>query len=268
MLHRLRDTILLGPPLPTRTMGERTLNKVRALAAFSPDALASIAYANQEIYLGLLVAGSVGLSMPGRSGLRLPACSRSSPCPTFRPSPAIPPAAARAIVAHDNLGNVAGLLAAAALLVDYILDAAVSLTSGVAAITSAFPALVAVPRDACAVLALLITLVNLRGMRETGTLMAVPGLPVPGDLFVHAGLRRPAPLDGPTRWRRCARGRRRSNPAADPAYVFNRLHRADRHRGDQQWRAGLQAAPVEERRADAHRHGDADERCCSRAASG
>ena len=55
MLHRLRD-LFLGSPLPTYEQAENRLNKIRALAAFSPDALSSIAYANQEIYLGLIIA--------------------------------------------------------------------------------------------------------------------------------------------------------------------------------------------------------------------
>ena len=62
MLNRLKD-FLIGPPLPTLQLNEKKLNKFRALAAFSPDALSSIAYANQEIYLGLLVAGSAGLGL-------------------------------------------------------------------------------------------------------------------------------------------------------------------------------------------------------------
>ncbi len=62
MLHRLRD-LFIGPPLPTLTLGDHRLNKIRALAAFSPDALSSIAYANQEIFLGLAVAGSAGLTL-------------------------------------------------------------------------------------------------------------------------------------------------------------------------------------------------------------
>ncbi len=56
MLHRVRD-FFIGPPLPTQQASHEKLNKIRALAAFSPDALSSIAYANQEIYLGLVAAG-------------------------------------------------------------------------------------------------------------------------------------------------------------------------------------------------------------------
>src|SRR5258706_13304132 len=68
MYHTLRE-ILTGSPLPTRQLASEQLNKVRALAAFSPDALSSIAYANQEIYLGLVVAGSMGLGLAWPTGL-------------------------------------------------------------------------------------------------------------------------------------------------------------------------------------------------------
>jgi len=61
MLDQIKRA-LIGPPLATSQQAEKRLNKIRALAAFSPDALSSIAYANQEIYLGLLVAGAAGLS--------------------------------------------------------------------------------------------------------------------------------------------------------------------------------------------------------------
>ncbi|UCC64385.1 MAG: amino acid permease, partial [Anaerolineae bacterium] len=62
MLSRIKH-LLLGAPLPTQQLAYERLNKIRALAAFSPDALSSIAYANQEIYLGLIVAGSAGLAL-------------------------------------------------------------------------------------------------------------------------------------------------------------------------------------------------------------
>jgi len=68
MLSRIRNK-LIGSPLPTYYLGAERLNKVRALAAFSPDALSSIAYANQEIYLGLVIAGAYGLGMSARIGI-------------------------------------------------------------------------------------------------------------------------------------------------------------------------------------------------------
>ena len=70
MLSGLKNT-LIGSPLPTQQLSEKRLNKIRARAAFSPDALSSIAYANQEIYLGLLVAGSAGLGLAWPIGLAI-----------------------------------------------------------------------------------------------------------------------------------------------------------------------------------------------------
>lgn len=70
MLTRLKD-LIIGPTLPTQSTINKQLNKIRALAAFSPDALASIAYANQEIYLGLVIAGSAGLSFAWPIGLAI-----------------------------------------------------------------------------------------------------------------------------------------------------------------------------------------------------
>ena len=71
MLGHLKD-FLIGPPLPTRQLHGEKLNKIRALAAFSPDALSSIAYANQEIYFGLVVAEVRAWVLLGRLGSRLP----------------------------------------------------------------------------------------------------------------------------------------------------------------------------------------------------
>jgi hypothetical protein len=65
MFAHIKDMII-GPALPRTSTGHRQLRKILALVAFSPDALSSIAYANQEIYLGLIRAGSTGFPMPGR----------------------------------------------------------------------------------------------------------------------------------------------------------------------------------------------------------
>ncbi len=182
MLAKIKE-ILVGPPLPTHTMGERTLNKIRALAAFSPDALASIAYANQEIYLGLVVAGSVGLSYAWPIGIAIAGLLAIVALSYFQTIGGYPSGGGSYIVARANMGDVPGLLAAAALIVDYLLNAAVSLTSGVAAITSAFPALGSYRVPLALGLLLIITLINLRGMREAGTVMAVPVYLFLGSFF-------------------------------------------------------------------------------------
>jgi amino acid transporter len=173
MLSRIKN-LLLGSPLPTQRLGHERLNKIRALAAFSPDALSSIAYANQEIYLGLVVAGAAGLSLALPVGLAITGLLTIVALSYFQTIHGYPSGGGSYIVARENLGTLPGLIAAAALLMDYLLTAAVSLTAGVAAIASAFPALWP-HRVALALLfLLLITLANLRGLRETGTLMAIP----------------------------------------------------------------------------------------------
>ena len=173
MFIRLKD-FLIGPPLPTRQLGEKKLNKIRALAAFSPDALSSIAYANQEIYLGLLIAGSAGLVMAWPIGLAVVIVLTIAAISYYQTIHAYPSGGGSYVVARSNLGTLPGLVAAGALLIDYVLTAAVSLTAGVDAIASAFPALWPYRVTVALSLLGLIMLVNLRGLRETGTLMSIP----------------------------------------------------------------------------------------------
>jgi amino acid transporter len=173
VFNRIR-TLLIGPPLPTQRLVHERLNKVRALATFSPDALSSLAYANQEIYLGLLVAGSVGLSLAWPIALAITGLLILVALSYFQTIRGYPSGGGSYVVARENLGTLPGLIAGAALLVDYVLTAAVSLTAAVAAIASAFPELWPHRVTAALLLLLLITLLNLRGLRETGTLMAFP----------------------------------------------------------------------------------------------
>jgi amino acid transporter len=173
MLDNLRHW-LIGPPLPTQRLGEERLNKIRALAAFSPDALSSIAYANQEIFLGLVVAGSAGLAYSWPIGLAIAVLLGVLALSYFQTLHAYPSGGGSYTVARENLGSLPGLIAAAALMIDYVLTAAVSLTAGVAAIASAFPSLWPYRIEIALALLLIILIANLRGLRETGTLMAIP----------------------------------------------------------------------------------------------
>lgn len=172
-MHQLRE-LLTGPPLPTRQLAHEKLNKIRALAAFSPDALSSIAYANQEIYLGLAAAGAAGLTYAWPIALAIAVLMASVAFSYIQTIPAYPAGGGSYTVARENLGRLPGLVAASALLIDYVLTAAVSLTAGVAAIASAFPILWQVRVPLALFLLALITLANLRGMRESGSLMALP----------------------------------------------------------------------------------------------
>jgi amino acid transporter len=173
LFSHIKDYII-GPALPTQAAAHERLNKVRALAAFSPDALSSIAYANQEIYLGLVLAGSAGLAYAWPIGLTITALLIIVALSYFQTVHGYPSGGGSYIVAKANLGTWPGLIAAAALLIDYVLNAAVSLTAGVAALASAFPGLWPYRTILALGLLALITLINLRGLQETGTVMAVP----------------------------------------------------------------------------------------------
>jgi amino acid transporter len=166
--------ILLGDPLASSQAPHQKISKVVALAIFSSDALSSVAYATEEILLALSAGGFLALQY----GLPVAACVAGLllvVAISYRQTiHAYPSGGGAYIVAKENLGEGPGLTAAAALLVDYVLTVAVSIASGVAAITSAFPSLY--PHRVILGVALIaaITLANLRGIRESGALFAPP----------------------------------------------------------------------------------------------
>jgi amino acid transporter len=166
---------LFGRPLATEEESEERLSKVKALAVFSSDNLSSVAYATESIMFTLLVLGStwMWLTMPiSILIVGIFAIIVVSYRQTIR---AYPSGGGSYIVAKENLGTLPSLLAAAALLTDYVLTVSVSVAAGVAAITSAFPGPLADFRVAIAsVFIVAIMLVNLRGIRESGTIFALP----------------------------------------------------------------------------------------------
>src|SRR5512133_2873339 len=103
---------IVGSPLPSTLLGEKRLNKVRALAAFSPDALSSIAYANQEIYLGLVVAGAAGLSQAFPIGLAIVGLLVVVALSYAQTIQGYPSGGGSYVVARENLGSGIGLVAA------------------------------------------------------------------------------------------------------------------------------------------------------------
>lgn len=165
---------LTGPPLATHRLATERLSNWMGLAAFSPDALSSVAYANQEIYLGLAVAGSAGLLYSGRIALAIGVLLVLVSVSYSQTIAAYPSGGGSFTVASENLGRTPGLVAGAALLVDYTLTAAVSLTAGVEAIASAFPVLWPYRTSLALGLLVLITIANLRGVREAGAIIAGP----------------------------------------------------------------------------------------------
>jgi amino acid transporter len=172
-LHRLKR-LFVGTPLPTAQSRHERLGKATALAVFASDALSSVSYATEEILLVLVLAGSVALSysLPIAVGIAvLIGIVTTSYSQTIR---AYPAGGGAYIVTKDNLGVVPGLIAAAALLIDYVLTVAVSVAAGVAAVTSAVPALFRYRVVLCIAAVALISVANLRGIRESGKLFAIP----------------------------------------------------------------------------------------------
>lgn len=173
MFHSLRR-LLLGNPLPTDRMHTERIGSLVGLAVFASDGLSSVAYATEEILLALVLAGTAGLPYVLPVGIAIGclimivAFSYRQTCLQY------PNGGGAYIVAKDNLGTLPGLTAAAALLVDYILTVAVSITSGVAALISAFPEWA--PYRVTLALAVIgfIALMNLRGVRESGAFFAGP----------------------------------------------------------------------------------------------
>lgn len=165
---------LLGRPLATAEEHARRLSKKIALPIFSSDAISSTAYATEEILIVLVLAGaaalhySVPIAIAVAGLLVIVALSYQQ---TVR---AYPSGGGSYIVGSENLGVGPGLVAAGALLVDYVLTVAVSVASGVAAMTSAFPGLLE-HRVLIAVLMVIgLAFANLRGLRESGVLFSVP----------------------------------------------------------------------------------------------
>jgi amino acid transporter len=164
-----------GRPLANAEEAAERLTKVKALAVFSSDNLSSVAYATEAILFTLLAAGSgtFGLVMPISALIvAVLAVIVVSYRQTIR---AYPNGGGSYIVARENLGVGAGLVAAAALLTDYVLTVSVSVAAGIAAITSAFPGQLDDLRvELAAVGIVVVMLVNLRGVRESGTIFAIP----------------------------------------------------------------------------------------------
>src|SRR6185436_18863775 len=172
-MRSLKD-LLFGEPLPTLGLANERLSNIRALAALSPDALASIAYANQEIFLSLAAAGAAGLAHSWQIAVAIAILLALLALSYSQTIWAYPGGGGSYTVARENLGETPGLLAAGALLTDYCLNVAVSVTAGVAAAASAFPALWAYRTPLALVLLAAVTVANLRGLRESGGVMTGP----------------------------------------------------------------------------------------------
>lgn len=165
---------LIGRPLKSTELGKEKLSKRKALAVLSSDALSSVAYGTEQILLSLLVAGSVSFWYSIPISLAVLGLLLILILSYRQIIYAYPSGGGAYIVAKDNLGVPFGLLAGGSLLVDYILTVAVSSSAGTDAITSAFPEL----HDHRVAIALsmitLLTLLNLRGVTESASILSYP----------------------------------------------------------------------------------------------
>ncbi|MGJ7919924.1 APC family permease [Neobacillus sp. LXY-4] len=179
---------LIGRPLKSAALGEQKLNKLKALAILSSDALSSVAYGTEQILLVLVTVSTVAFwySLPIAVGVLflLTALILSYRQIIF----SYPHGGGAYVVSKENLGVNAGLIAGGSLLVDYILTVAVSVSAGTDAITSAFPKLHDHTILIAIILVIFITLLNLRGVTESASILAYPVYLFVIALFVLIGV--------------------------------------------------------------------------------
>ncbi len=166
--------VLLGKPIPSSLAYHERLSRVTGLAVLSSDCLSSVAYAGEEILRVLVVGGVAAMSYSIPITLVIAVVFAIVTFSYRQTIHAYPTGGGAYIVAKDNLGTTAGLVAAAALLIDYTLTVAVSIAAGVAAITSAIPGWHVNRVEMTLGFMVLIMLANLRGVRESGRIFAVP----------------------------------------------------------------------------------------------
>ena len=226
---------------------------------FASDALSSVAYAPDEILLTLALAGVSAVAFSPWVGLAVMVVLLTVVASYRQNVHAYPSGGGDYEIANENLGKYAGLTVASALLVDYVLTVAVSMSSAAAYLTTAVPRCMASRPSSPPIGVVILALVNLRGIREAGSVFAVPtyifmasilGMTAVGIFQAVTGQLGQAPSaefdDRPRpRLRRRAGGPGRGLPAAAGLLLGRR--RADRRRSHQQRRAQLQEAQEQER---------------------
>lgn len=181
-LHRVANapprrswrTWLIGRPLATADAPHQTIGKTVGLAVFASDALSSTAYATQEILLILAGAGVAALAYGFPISIAIVVLMAIVTISYQQTIHAYPDGGGAYIVARDNLGELPAQIAGAALLTDYILTVAVSISSGVAQLVSAYPSLQSWRVELAVILVLFVMMVNLRGVKESGIAFAIP----------------------------------------------------------------------------------------------
>jgi amino acid transporter len=180
--------VLFGKPLASDEELEQRLNKKKALAIFSSDAISSSAYATEEIMRALIVAGAGALFLSLEVAIAIAILLAVVSTSYRQIGYAYPNGGGAYAVSKENLGRLPALVAGAALLVDYILTVAVSISSAVQQITSAVPDLIPFGVIMGVVFIVLMSIGNLRGLRESGNIFAIPTYLFAGSALLMIGL--------------------------------------------------------------------------------
>jgi amino acid transporter len=173
ILHAFKRRVV-GNPIPSHLAHHERLSRLVGLAVLSSDALSSVAYATEEIVRVLILAGAAALSIASPIAVVIAAILAVVVFSYRQTIFAYPSGGGAYIVARENLGETPALIAAGALLIDYILTVAVSVAAGVAALTSAFPHWHGYRIELALAFVVVLMVGNLRGIRESGQIFAVP----------------------------------------------------------------------------------------------
>jgi amino acid transporter len=166
--------LVVGRAFPSYRLEHTLLPKALALPVFASDPLSSVAYATEESMAVLLAVSATSLSLITPISISIAALLAIVVASYRQTVRAYPNGGGAYIVSRENLGELPGLVAASALLVDYMMTVVVSVVAGVYAITSAAPSLVPYRVELSIAFVFLVTFANLRGQRESGTLFAIP----------------------------------------------------------------------------------------------
>lgn len=203
-LARVRAAVF-GKPLASEAELEERLSKTKALAIFSSDAISSSAYATEEILRVLVLAGAAAMLLSVEVAVAIAVLLAVVAISYRQVCRAYPNGGGAYVVARTNLSPIFGLVAAASLLIDYVMTVAVSTASAIAQIQSVIPAVYDIRIEIAFVAIALITVANLRGLRESGNIFAVPtylfvglalGVVVIGVSRVLTGTAAPLPVRG------------------------------------------------------------------------
>ena len=165
---------LIGRRLPSHLAHHERFSRTTGLAVLSSDALSSVAYATEEVLRTLVLAGAAAAGLVTPIGVVIAGLLLVVTFSYRQTIHAYPGGGGAYVVAKENIGETAGLVAGASLLVDYVLTVAVSIAAGVAAVTSAIPAAHDHRVGLCLFFIVLLAIGNLRGVRESGRIFAAP----------------------------------------------------------------------------------------------